>query len=232
MTRIHDMGGRYGDKTIPDKDDHIVFHSEWEARALATTLAIGGLGLWNIDASRHSRERLMPRDYASFSYYEKWISAAANMLVEHGALTRDDLERASDLATGKATPTPKALSPKALRAVDVPSAMQTVKPYSRDHGPTPMFAVGDLVKTAAHSPNHKTPGGHTRLPSYAMGKVGRVVMLHGNHVLPDSNAHKKGEAPEPLYAIEFNANTLWPDDAEASGDTMVLDLWQNYLEAL
>ena len=230
MSRIHDMGGRYGDGEIPDKDDAEVFHSNWEARALAFNLAAGS---WNIDASRHSRERLIPHEYTSFSYYEKWLAAMTNMLVEHNVLTIADLDHASDIATGKAEALPSAnLSANALRVSDVPASTSTSRPYTRDTGPSARFAVGDEVRTASHSPNHKVAGGHTRLPAYAMGRVGRIVMLHGNHVLPDRNAHGLGEAPEPLYAVEFKANTLWPDDAENSGDTMVLDLWQNYLEAV
>lgn len=222
MSRVHDMGGRYGDGPIPDKDDNVVFHTQWESRALATTLAIGSLGLWNIDASRHSRERLLPREYASFSYYEKWLAAATNMLVEHGALT------VADLDGGNAITTP--LSPKALRAENVANVLSKGSPYIRATGPTAKFKLGDKVRTASRSPNHATPGGHTRLPAYAMGKTGRVVILHGNHVLPDSNAHKLGEAPEPLYAVEFQSAELWPDDAEDTRDTFTLDLWQNYLE--
>lgn len=219
MSRIHDMGGRYGDGAIPDKDDAEVFHAEWHARALATTLAAGALGAWNIDASRHSRERLSPRDYASFSYYEKWMAAAANMLVERGVVTVEEL----------AAPNPAPLSPKALRAANVPAAMHKVAPYTRPTGPAPCFAVGDRVRTLSYSPN-PIKGGHTRLPGYAMGRTGTIKLLHGNHVLPDSNAHFKGEAPEPLYAVEFTAAELWHQDAEASGDRMVLDLWQSYLE--
>ncbi len=45
--------------------------------------------------------------------------------------------------------------------------------------------------------------GHTRLPEYAMGKKGRIILYHRAHVYPDSNAHFKGEAPEYLYTVEF-----------------------------
>ena len=57
------------------------------------TLAAGALGQWNIDMSRHARERLSPQDYARFSYYEKWISALADLLVETGVLSLDELRR-------------------------------------------------------------------------------------------------------------------------------------------
>ena len=44
-------------------------------------------------------------------------------------------------------------------------------------------------------------------------------------LIPDG----KGEAPEPLYAVEFTARDLWNGDAEEEDDSMVLDLWQSYL---
>ena len=39
--------------------------------------------------SRHARECLPPKEYATFSYYEKWISALANLLVEKGVINSD-----------------------------------------------------------------------------------------------------------------------------------------------
>jgi nitrile hydratase subunit beta len=231
MSRIHDMGGRFGDGTIPDKDDAVVFHADWHAKAMATTIACGALGAWSIDASRHARECLVPAEYARFSYYEKWMAALADLLVGRNLLTRADLERAAQVAEARApAKTGTGLSDKALRGEAVAQAMRTVAPYVRNTGPAAIFDVGDRVRTASYNPNRRVPGGHTRLPGYAMGRVGTVVMLHGNHVLPDSNAHFAGEAPEPLYAVEFSASDLWDGDAEDTGDCMVLDLWQSYLE--
>jgi len=62
MTRAHDMGGRFGDGPVRPELENVVFDSYWHARALAITLACGSLGLWNIDASRHARECLPPKD--------------------------------------------------------------------------------------------------------------------------------------------------------------------------
>ena len=79
MSRVHDMGGRFGDGAVAPGED-AVFAAPWHGRALALTLAAGALGHWTIDASRHARESLSPRDYARFSYYEKWLAALADML--------------------------------------------------------------------------------------------------------------------------------------------------------
>jgi len=62
VSRVHDMGGRFGDgPVVPEREDEI-FHEDWHARALALTLASGTLGQWNLDVSRHARERLAPMD--------------------------------------------------------------------------------------------------------------------------------------------------------------------------
>ena len=71
-------------------------------------------------------------------------------------------------------------------------------------------------------------GGHTRLPAYAAGATGRILRLHGSHVLPDSAAHRLGDAPEPLYAVAFAASELWANP-EHPNDDVILDLWQSYL---
>ena len=56
-------------------------------------------------------------------------------------------------------------------------------------------------------------------------------MIHHNaHVFPDSNAHFKGEAPEHLYSIEFSSEELWGLKCENKNDSVILDLWEPYLE--
>lgn len=221
MTRVHDMGGRFGDGAVKPEADGIPHLPDWQARALALTLAAGSMGGWNIDISRHARERLSPKDYTRFSYFEKWISALTDLLVERGVLTEDDLK-----APG---PTGQAPSDKRLRAGDVQAVLAAGGPANRAPEMAPRFAAGDTVRTRSMAENVLVEGGHTRLPGYAAGARGVVVRLHGSHVLPDSNAHGLGEAPEPLYAVAFAASALWAHP-EHPGDEVVLDLWQSYLE--
>lgn len=223
MTRVHDMGGRFGDGAIrPESEDDPVFAEEWHARALAVTLASGFLGQWNIDVSRHARERLSPKDYSRFSYYEKWISGLADLLVESGVLTKDDLRGADQ---GGAHP----LANRALKANAVAGALAKGGPANRPSNVPVQFEIGQMVRTANPTANRHVEGGHTRLPNYAAGARGRILKLHGTHVLPDSNAHGLGEAPEPLYAVVFPASELWAAP-ENPKDEIVLDLWQSYLD--
>ncbi|HPE24248.1 nitrile hydratase subunit beta [Albidovulum sp.] len=221
MTRPHDMGGRYGDgPVLPEPQGIVPFDRDWHRSALALTLAAGGLGAWNIDTSRHARECLSPKDYARFSYYEKWIAALADLLVAKGLLSE------TELAAGTADPAPP--HPGIFRAEAVAPALAKGSPYARD-GRAAVFTIGDRVRTRLPARNALVDGGHTRLPSYAAGHVGAIVLCHGAHVFPDANAHGLGERPEPLYTVAFDAAALW-GKAERAGDEVTLDLWESYLE--
>lgn len=226
MTRIHDMGGRFGDGPVqPEGEDEPIFHEEWHRRALAVTLATGSLGQWNLDMSRHARESLAVPDYATFSYYEKWIGAVADLLVDNGVLTRADLAGEDTPADGAAHP----LAGRALTKDKVAGVLSRGGPTRRESNVAPLFEPGQAVRALRPAANRLVDGGHTRMPSYVAGARGRILMAHGAHVLPDSNAHGLGEAPEPLYAVIFPAGELWAAP-ENPDDEVVLDLWQSYLE--
>lgn len=223
MTRVHDMGGRFGDGPVdPGAPDDPVFAEAWHARALAVTLAAGALGQWNLDMSRHARERLAPKDYAGFSYFEKWTAALADLLVETGVLTRADL-------SGQGDDAPHPLADRALKAGNVAAALAKGGPTDRPYTGAPAFAPGQRVRTLRPAANRLVDGGHTRLPAYAAGAQGRVLRCHGAHVLPDAHAHGLGEAAEPLYSVVFPAGELWAAP-ENPRDEVTLDLWQSYLE--
>ena len=225
MTRIHDMGGRFGDGPVPrETDESRTFAKDWHGRALALTVAAGALGKWNIDASRHMRECLPPVDYARFGYYEKWLAGLANLLVEHG------IASAAEIAAGRsAGPAADDLAARRLDAARVEPALRSGGPSARHSLAGPAFAIGARVRTSAIAGNRVQNGGHTRLPTYAAGRIGTVVLLHGAHVFPDSNAHFQGEAPQHLYTVSFAAGDLW-QHAESPHDEVRLDLWEDYLE--
>jgi nitrile hydratase len=224
MTRIHDMGGRYGDGPVtPDTTEEPVFVQTWHGRTLALTLAAGALGRWNIDASRHVRECLPPADYARFGYYEKWLGGLANILVAQGIVSADEI------AAGRALgPADDSLRGRRLAAEKVVPVLRSGGPSARPVDTVPRFAIGTQVTTRPIAANQAISGGHTRLPAYAAGKTGTVVLHHGGHVLPDSNAHFDGEAPEHLYTVSFAAGDLW-QHAESPADEVCLDLWDSYL---
>ncbi|MCY4460911.1 MAG: nitrile hydratase subunit beta [Albidovulum sp.] len=223
MTRIHDMGGRFGDGQVkPSAPNESLFEKPWHARALAITLAAGALGRWNQDASRHSRERLPPKDYARFSYYEKWLAALADLLVRREVVAIDEFAQPERLPSQR-------LSKNALLGSEVAKELAKVTPSTCEISRKPRFATGDKVRTRRPSGNSLVKGGHTRLPAYAAGCLGKIVMFRGNHVFPDSNAHFLGEAPEPLYSVAFSSEELWGCVKDSSNDEVIIDLWESYL---
>ena len=220
MTRPHDMGGRFGDGPISPEAEDVKFHADWHPRAMALTVAAGATGLWSIDDSRRARESLAPKDYTAFSYYEKWISGLADLLVEKGVATPEEL-------SGTVAPTP-ASKGRMLAAAEVAPALAKGAPAHRSSDIAQQFQPGDAVVTRRAVGNTRVKGGHTRLPLYAAGVRGEVLRYHGDHVLPDANAHGFGDQAEPLYAVAFRAGDLWahPEHPE---DEVILDLWQSYL---
>ena len=221
MKPPHDMGGNPAEPVIPDKPDEPKFDEAWHRRVLGITIAVGAMGGWSIDASRYARESLPRSDYKKFSYYEKWMSGLADLLVAHDVVPLAEL-------SGDAAPTASPLADKKLRPEAVAGVLAAGGPSARDSDVAPAFDIGDMVLTRNIAQNVLVSGGHTRLPSYAAGAKGRIMRYHGTHILPDSNAHGLGEAPEPLYAVAFKASELWAHP-EHPGDEVVLDLWQSYL---
>ena len=217
------MGGRYGDGEIqPASINDKNFKEKWHSRALAVTLATGSLKQWNLDMSRHARECLPPKDYCTFSYYDKWISALANLLVNKGVISADEFLD----PTRKTHP----LSSRKLLAADVAGVLSKGAPTSRSVGDSPKFLVGQRVKTR-RAVNKFISGGHTRLPKYVEKCEGKIEFYHGAHVFPDTHAHNLGEQPEHLYTVSFLASELW-ESPENPSDTLCVDIWESYLEPM
>jgi nitrile hydratase len=216
MNGAQDLGGQMGFGPVAPEKDEPVFHAPWEKRALALTLAMGATREWNIDISRHARESLPPAQYLSSSYYEIWIAGLCKMMLAQGLITADEL------ASGKMATPPKKVAGK-LFAKDVAAALVKGGPTSRPDAAA-RFKLADKVRT-----RNIHPVTHTRLPRYLRGHVGEIVHLHGTHVFPDSNAHRKGEAPQPLYTVRFSARDIW-GEARHPRDTVSADLWESYLE--
>ena len=217
MNGVHDMGGMHGLGPIAQEAEEPVFHAEWEARALALTLAMGAWGRWNIDASRHQRELIPGPDYLRMSYYEKWITGLIELMVTAGLVARAEVESGVPAAgAAKATP--------ALSAEMVAGTLGRGGPASREVAAPRRFEPGAVVRA-----RNLNPIGHTRLPRYARGRLGRIERDHGVHVFPDTNARFEGENPQRLYQVRFTARELWGEDAGAR-DAVYLDLWDNYLD--
>jgi nitrile hydratase len=215
MNGVHDMGGMHGMGPIEHEKNEPVFHASWEARVFALNRALGAWGKWNLDASRHSRELIPPAEYLEMSYYEKWLEGLVELALQHGLVTRAELQ------TGVPA------SPKAAPPLTVDGMLRLVSagaPAMRKVAVEPRFKVGQHVRA-----RNIHPTGHTRLPRYARGKQGVIVRDHGVFVFPDTNAHFKGEKPQHLYSVRFSARELWGTQA-APRDSVYLDMWDDYLD--
>ena len=217
MNGVHDLGGMQGFGPVVIEPNEPVFHAAWEARVHALQTASGHLGKWNIDMSRHSRERMPPAAYLAATYYERWLYGLRTLLVEQGLVTP------SELATGRAESTTDGSA--ALRTSDVLSGFRTGRTGRRHLEVEARFSVGDEV--VARNIN---PPGHTRLPRYARAKQGAIIRDHGVFVFPDAHAATRDEAPQHCYGVRFAARELWGPDARAD-DSVYLDLWEEYLIA-
>ena len=217
MNGVHDMGGMHGMGPVVYEKDEPVFHAPWEARAYALNRAMGAWGKWNIDASRHQIELIPPAEYLRMSYYEKWMTRLAELMVKHGLVTRAELE------SGKPAPGSSKATPP-LTAEMVGQTLGRGVPTGRDVPAAPRFKPGQRVRA-----RNIHPAGHTRLPRYARGKLGTVARDHGVFVFPDTNAHFLGEKPQHVYSVRFAALELWGEKA-GRRDAVYVDLWDDHLE--
>jgi len=217
MNGIHDMGGMQDMGPVVAERNEPVFHEPWEGRLFAIRRAMAAWGKWNIDVTRHAVELVPPEEYLRLSYYARQFVAFLPMIVNSGLVSQSEIDSGTPAAgQPKATPALTSEKAAALIAKGVPA--------SRDVKVTPRFKVGQRVRA-----RNLNPVGHTRLPRYARGKTGTIEMDHGVFVLPDTNAHFKGENPQHLYSVRFAARELWGEQASAK-DSVNLDMWDDYLE--
>lgn len=87
------------------------------------------------------------------------------------------------------------------------------------------FALGQAVRIAA-----RTPPVHHRVPSYAKGRVGRIVRVCGEHGLPEAYIRGDGRPFERLYRVRLAQDRLWPDYAGPGGDTLDIEIFEPWLE--
>lgn len=91
MRSHHDMGGLPAEKVVPSGHDFAL----WEKRvdALMTLLSSRSEKLLRVDELRRNIEALGPDAYDKMSYYERWMSAICNTLLQRGVITADELGR-------------------------------------------------------------------------------------------------------------------------------------------
>ena len=77
------------------------------------------------------------------------------------------------------------------------------------------------------------PPGHVRTPWYTRGRCGVVEAHAGNFANPEELAYgRSGDPPLPLYRVRFAQRDLWDDYAGPTHDSLVVDIYANWLEAV
>lgn len=88
------------------------------------------------------------------------------------------------------------------------------------------FSLGDRVRTRPHSFE-----GHTRLPAYLRGRIGRIERVVGEFPFADERAMGRADVPsQTLYTVCFAGSDVWGDGAQAAA--IFADLFEAYLEPL
>ena len=138
-----------------------------------------------------------------------------DLLIERGLIDVDEIAACHALRPGKKH------GPFTLADVERVTRRGS---YGRPAPAPARFKIGDRVRAKNIHP--KT---HTRLPRYARAHVGVVERLHGAHVFPDSVVAGKGEDPQWLYTVRFDAQELWGAEADPTVKVSI-EAFEPYLE--
>jgi len=91
MRSHHDLGGLPAGRVERDEHDY----AEWEQRvdALMMLLSHKDRQLLKVDELRRNIEALGAEAYDRMSYYERWMHAIVQVLIQRGVITIDELGR-------------------------------------------------------------------------------------------------------------------------------------------
>ncbi|MER5517071.1 nitrile hydratase subunit beta [Streptomyces sp. NPDC002763] len=221
MDGLADLGGTPGWGPVhPPPPDEPVFAEPWQRRAFALAILSGRVasGGVNTDAFRHALERLDRAAYFDDGYYGRWLNGGELMLADSSILAPGAVDARARNLRGEHVPEPPV--PEPARPDYAPTAPGSLRSLDT----APAFAAGDRVRARTTS----VPG-HTRLPRYARGRTGVVQAVRPASVLPDTNAHFRGENPQYVYSVRFDSRELWGADAEPFAITV--EMYESYLEA-
>ena len=85
----HDMGGQPAGKVKQTEHDY----AEWERRVDAMAVLLGRKRRLSVDERRRAIETLTPQAYDALSYYERWVVALGQTMIQRGIITSAELAR-------------------------------------------------------------------------------------------------------------------------------------------
>ncbi len=89
MRSHHDMGGLPAGRV--DRAEHD--YSDWERRVDAIAVLLGRKRRLTVDERRRAIETLTPQAYDTLSYYERWVVALGQTLIQRGVITSAELAK-------------------------------------------------------------------------------------------------------------------------------------------
>ena len=89
MRSHHDMGGLPAAHINPTEHDYAL----WEKRVDALLVLLSAKNLMSVDELRRNIETLGAEAYDTMTYYERWIHAITQTLIQRGVLSLDELGR-------------------------------------------------------------------------------------------------------------------------------------------
>ncbi|MFK7943358.1 MAG: SH3-like domain-containing protein [Paracoccaceae bacterium] len=99
----------------------------------------------------------------------------------------------------------------------------------------PPYPQGDPYLSPGQAVRVKTgiAPGHLRTPWYCRGKTGRVERICGAFGNPEELAYNRLDGPDvPLYRVRFSMAEIWGAGAERPDDTLDIEIFEHWLEAL
>ena len=84
---VHDIGGLPADELVPSQHDYAL----WEKRVDALMVLLSRKNLMTVDELRRNIESLGADAYDKMGYYERWIYAITQTLIQRGVITIDEL---------------------------------------------------------------------------------------------------------------------------------------------
>jgi hypothetical protein len=85
----HDRGGLPAGKV--DRSEHD--YADWERRVDAIAVVLSQKRLLTVDERRRAIETLTPQAYDELSYYERWVIALGQTLIQRGIVTGAQLAK-------------------------------------------------------------------------------------------------------------------------------------------
>lgn len=97
--RWHDMGGDPAGPVMPEDHDYAL----WEKRVDALRGLASERGYFTVDGLRRALEDMGEQAFETMTYYERWIAATTQNMVEAGAFTLDELNARMDEVRARGT---------------------------------------------------------------------------------------------------------------------------------